>query len=151
MPLLVDADGYVNIERRWKKGDEVVICFDMEPRIVRANNKVEADRGMIAVERGPLVYCAEHPDNQFDIFSILINQNPQFQLEKKEIADTPIVTLKTDAQTLDFNKQGKLTVKDQQLTLIPYYAWCHRGKGKMRVWLPQDLSAITPPASLSGR
>ena len=151
VPLLVDADGYVNIERRWKKGDEVVICFDMEPRIVRANNKVEADRGMIAVERGPLVYCAEHPDNQFDIFSILINQNPQFQLEKKEIADTPIVTLKTDAQTLDFNKQGKLTVKDQQLTLIPYYAWCHRGKGKMRVWLPQDLSAITPPASLSGR
>ena len=151
VPLLVDADGYVNIERRWKKGDEVVICFDMEPRIVRANNKVEADRGMIAVERGPLVYCAEHPDNQFDIFSILINQNPQFQLEKKEIADTPIVTLKTDAQTLDFNKQGKLTVKDQQLTLIPYYAWCHRGKGKMRVWLPQDLSAITTPASLSGR
>ena len=123
----------------------------MEPRIVRANNKVEADRGMIAIERGPLVYCAEHPDNQFDVFSALVSQEPQFRLGKAEIAGTPVVTLTTDAQTLDFNKQGKLTVSDQQLTLIPYYAWCHRGSGKMRVWLPQDLSATTPaqPATLA--
>ena len=151
VPLLVGDDGYVNIERRWKKGDKVVICFDMEPRTVRANNKVEADRGMIAVERGPIVYCAEHPDNQFDIFSALVNQEPTLRLGKKEIAGTTLTTLVTDAQTLDFDKQGKLTVKDQMLTLIPYYAWCHRGSGKMRVWLPQDLSATTPaqPATLA--
>ena len=144
-------DGYLNITRRWKKGDKIQLHFDMEPRIVRANNKVEADRGMIAIERGPLVYCAEHPDNQFDVFSALVSQEPQFQLDKAEIAGTPVVTLTTDAQTLDFNKQGKLTVKDQTLTLIPYYAWCHRGSGKMRVWLPQDLSATTPaqPATLA--
>ena len=138
------ADGYLALTRKWKKGDKVQIHFDMEPRTVRANNKVEADRGMVAIERGPLVYCAEHPDNQFDVFSALVNQEPQFQLGKAEIAGTPVVTLKTDAQTLDFNKQGKLTVKDQTLTLIPYYAWCHRGSGKMRVWLSQDLSATTP-------
>ncbi len=142
---------YITINRKWKKGDKVQIHFDMEPRIVRANNKVEADRGMVAIERGPLVYCAEHPDNQFDIFSALINQEPQFQLGKAEIAGTPVVTLTTDAQTLDFNKQGKLTTKDHTLTLIPYYAWCHRGSGKMRVWLPQDLKATTPaqPATLA--
>ena len=145
------ADGYLVFTRKWKKGDKIQLHFDMEPRIVRANNKVEADRGMIAVERGPLVYCAEHPDNPFDVFSALVNQEPQFQLGKAEIAGTPIVTLKTDAQTLNFDKQGKLTVKDQTLTLIPYYAWCHRGSGKMRVWLAQDLSATTPsqPASLT--
>jgi len=145
------ADGYLVLTRKWKKGDKIQLHFDMEPRIVRANNKVEADRGMIAVERGPLVYCAEHPDNPFDVFSALVNQEPQFQLGKAEIAGTPIVTLKTDAQTLEFDKQGKLTVKDQMLTLIPYYAWCHRGSGKMRVWLAQDLSATTPsqPASLT--
>ena len=52
---------------------------------------------------------------------------------------------------MDFNKQGKLVAKDQKLTLIPYFAWCHRGSGKMRVWLPQDLSATTPaqPATLA--
>ena len=146
-----DADGYYTILRKWKKGDRVQINFDMEPRTVRANNKVEADRGMISIERGPLVYCAEHPDNDFDIMSALVNQEPQFSLGKGEIAGTPVVTLSTDAQTLNFSKQGKLETCDQTLTLIPYYAWCHRGSGKMRVWLPQDLKATNPsqPATLA--
>ena len=149
--LYPEIHDYITIDRQWKKGDKVQIHFDMEPRVVRANNKVEADRGMVAVERGPLVYCAEHPDNDFDIFSALVNQEPQFQLGKAEIAGIPVVTLTTEAQALDFNKQGKLTVKDQELTLIPYFAWCHRGSGKMRVWLPQDLKATTPaqPATLA--
>jgi hypothetical protein len=149
--LYPEIRDYITIDRKWKKGDKVQIHFDMEPRVVRANNKVEADRGMVAVERGPLVYCAEHPDNDFDIFSALVNQEPQFQLGKAEIAGIPVVTLTTEAQALDFNKQGKLTVKDQELTLIPYFAWCHRGSGKMRVWLPQDLKATTPaqPATLA--
>ena len=137
-------DGYLTIDRRWKKGDKIQIHFDMEPRTVRANNKVEADRGMVSIERGPIVYCAEHPDNNFDIMGALINQNPQLTLGKGEIADTPIQTLTTSAQTLNFNKQGKLETLDQTLTLIPYYAWCHRGSGKMRVWLPQDLNATNP-------
>ena len=156
VPLLISEDGYVNIERKWKKGDQLIICFDMEPRVVRANNKVAADRGKVAVERGPLVYCAEHPDNNFDIMGALINQEPQFEVrsERLEVRGEkafPIVTLKTDVQTLDFNKQGKLEVHDQTLTLIPYYAWCHRGSGKMRVWLPQDLNATNPsqPATLA--
>ena len=147
----ITEDGYYTISRKWKKGDKIQLHFDMEPRTVRANNKVEADRGMVSVERGPLVYCAEHPDNQFDVFSALVNQEPQFQLGKAEVAGTPVVTLRTDAQTLNFDKQGKLAVKDQKLTLIPYYAWCHRGSGKMRVWLSQDLTATTPaqPATLA--
>ena len=137
-------DGYFTITRKWKKGDKVQVHFDMEPRTVRANNKVEADRGMISVERGPLVYCAEHPDNSFDIMSILVNQEPKFTMGKSEVAHTPVITLTTDAQTLDFNNQGKLVTTDQALTLIPYYAWCHRGSGKMRIWLPQDLKATNP-------
>jgi len=140
----ISADGYYTIDRRWKKGDKVQIHFDMEPRTVRANNKVEADRGMVSIERGPIVYCAEHPDNSFDIMGALINQNPQFTLGNGEIAGTPVQTLTTSAQTLNFNKQGKLEAQDQTLTLIPYYAWCHRGSGKMRVWLPQDLNATNP-------
>ena len=151
VPLLVSPDGYVNIERRWKKGDQVIICFDMEPRTVRAINKVTADRGMVAIERGPLVYCAEHPDNAFDIMSALLNQTPKFSLGQVEMAGTQMVTLMTDAQTLHFDQQGKLQTTDQTLTLIPYYAWCHRGSGKMRVWLPQDLNATRPsePATLA--
>ena len=61
----VTEDGYYTINRKWKKGDKLQIHFDMEARTVRANNKVEADRGMVSIERGPIVYCAEHPDNSF--------------------------------------------------------------------------------------
>ena len=147
----ITDDGYLTISRKWKKGDKVQLHFDMEPRTVRANNKVVADRGMVSIERGPLVYCAEHPDNSFDIMGALLNQAPTFSLGKTEIAGTPIQTLTTDAQTLSFDKQGKLQTADQRLTLIPYYAWCHRGSGKMRVWLPQDINATTPsqPATLA--
>lgn len=145
------ADGYLTISRKWRKGDRVDIHFDMEARTVRADSHVEADRGRIAIERGPLVYCAEFADNSFDIMSVIANQKPTFAEGTATIAGTAVKTLVTDAQTLDFDQQGKLVAKDVRLTLIPYYAWCHRGSGKMRVWLPQDLSASSParPATLA--
>ncbi|MBO4905975.1 MAG: glycoside hydrolase family 127 protein [Bacteroidaceae bacterium] len=145
------SDGYCTITRKWKAGDCVKIHFDMEARTVRANAHVQDDRGMISVERGPLVYCAEHPDNDFDISGVLINQAPKFTLDNASVANTPIKTLTTDAQLLNFDGQGRLLTSDVRLTLIPYYAWCHRGSGKMQVWLAQDLSATTPaqPATLA--
>ena len=140
------ADGYLTIDRRWKKGDKVQLHFDMEPRTVRAIDQVKDDEGCVSIERGPLVYCAEHPDNDFNIQSMLINQNPQFSVADGQVLTYPVKTLTTQAQTLDFDKQGRLTTKDVRLTLIPYYAWCHRGSGNMKVWLPQDLVATRPAA-----
>ena len=147
----MSSDGYLTIERQWKRGDCVSLHLDMEPRTVRANAKVSADRGMVCVERGPLVYCAEHPDNDFDLMATLVNQEPRFVLGHTTIAGTDVTTLTTDAQTLDFDPQGRLNARDRRLTLIPYYAWCHRGSGKMRVWMSQDLTATTPaqPATLA--
>ena len=144
-------DGYFCIDRRWKKGDKVEVHFDMEPRTVKANNKVEADRGRIAVERGPIVYCAEFPDNNFDIFSVFMNRNPKFEVVEKPDLLYGINQLKTGAQTLGYDDQGRLTTTDVNLTLIPYYAWAHRGSGAMEVWLPQELSASRSamPATLA--
>lgn len=118
----IDDDGYCTIERKWKKGDVVKIHFDMEPRIVRAHDQVEADRGMLCVERGPLVYCAEQADNT-EVTEARIKPSTKFNTGMKEIAGTSVTTLVTE---------------DAALTLIPYYAWCHRGGGKMRVWLPEE-------------
>ena len=152
------ADGYFTIDRKWKKGDVVRVHFDMEPRTVRANGKVEADRGFVAIERGPVVYCAEWPDNDFDLMGALINQEPKMVVEDgtlhakdTKVADYYIKVIKTDAQILSFDKGGRLTTKDVRMTLIPYYAWCHRGSGKMRVWQAQDLNASRPskPATLA--
>lgn len=137
-------NGYFVIDRIWKKGDKIEVHFDMDARIVKANGKVAADKGRVSVERGPLVYCAEWPDNSCDVLNVLINQDPQFTMGNKEIQNTNVQTLTTDAQTLNFDKTGRLTAKDERLVLIPYYAWAHRGNGNMTVWIPIDLSATNP-------
>ena len=182
---LVDGqleNGYLGIDRKWKKGDRVEIHFDMEPRLVRALEAVGADQGRVAVERGPLVYCAEWPDNDFDLGGMLLNQNNggEWRVESGEWNDisgewrvesgernvldlqnntqgenvsslhSPLSTihhftiLETDAQVLNFDENGKLTTRDVRLNLIPYYAWNHRGPGRMMVWLPQQLRATSP-------
>lgn len=144
-------NGYFVINRSWKAGDKISVHFDMEPRVVRANGNVAADKGRVAIEKGPIVYCAEWPDNKADVLSVLINQEPVFADGKVEIANTTVPTLTTDAQTLNFSNAGKLQTTDEKLVLIPYYAWAHRGNGKMTVWIPQDLNATTPalPASIA--
>ena len=133
--------GYLQIERRWKKGDVVEVHFDMQPRVVKANDKVTADHGRVAVERGPVVYCAEWPDNDFNVHNILLNQHPVFQVVDKPDMLCGIREITTDAQALSYDTAGKLAVKDVKLTLIPYYAWAHRGEGDMVVWLPIEVSA----------
>lgn len=140
----VTPDGYYTITRNWKKGDKVNLDLDMEVRTVKANNKVEADRGRIAVERGPIVYCAEWTDNDFDVLSIFVNQKPQFVAKERPELLEGIVELTTDGQVLSYDDKGRLVAKDVKLNLIPYYAWCHRGSGNMAVWLPQELSASRP-------
>jgi hypothetical protein len=145
--------GYFVIDRQWKRGDKVQIHFDMEPRIVKANGKVTQDKGRVSIERGPIVYCAEFPDNTCDVLSVLLNQEPKFETGSVSIAGTTMPTLTTDAQTLNFDPSGRLATRDERLTLIPYYAWNHRGPGKMTVWIPIDLNATTPaqPASIASQ
>lgn len=144
-------NGYLSIARKWKKGDVVEVHFDMLPRIVKANPKVEADRGRVAVERGPIVYCAEWPDNRFNVHSVLLNQHPQFKVTEKPELLYGINQLTTDAQALSYDMAGKLVTKDVELTLIPYYAWAHRGEGDMEVWLPIDVSATSAQPQEAGK
>ena len=144
-------DGYLSIARKWKKGDVVEVHFDMIPRIVKANPKVDADHGRVAVERGPIVYCAEWPDNRFNVHSILLNQHPQFKVTDKPELLYGIRQITTDAQALSYDKAGKLVTKDVELTLIPYYAWAHRGEGDMEVWLPIDVSATSAQPQEAGQ
>lgn len=137
-------DGYFTIDRKWKKGDKVQVHFDMEPRTVKANAKVTADVGMVAIERGPLVYCAEWPDNSYEISSLLLPRDPKFTLVSKPDLLNGITELVAPAQTLKYDENGKLITTDVTLTLIPYYSWAHRGNGKMSVWLPISLKAARP-------
>jgi len=142
--------GYLCIQRRWRKGDRVEMHLEMQPRLITANEKVEADKGRVAVERGPLVYCAEWPENPFDFNGMLVSQKPRFNENQHEIEvagtdmKATVTSLTTDAQVLKFDQWGRLETQDVNLKLIPYYAWNHRGPGRMMVWLPWKLNLVTP-------
>ena len=139
----VDAalgNGYFTIDRKWRKGDRVDIHFDMEPRLVMANEKVEADRGRVAVERGPIVYCAEWPDNDFDVLNVSLSNCPKISAKHSADKLQGITELSLPAQSLNADAGGRLELRDVTLNLIPYYAWAHRGPGHMAVWLPAPIT-----------
>ncbi len=148
----VDANkGYLPVTGI-KKGDVVRIHFDMPVRTVVANNRVADDRGRVAVERGPLVYCAEAADNGgASVLRAVMNAHPTFtEVDGYTIANTEtqgapaftVKALKTKAQLLGENADGTVSVSPLQLTLIPYYAWNHRGANEMNVWMLQGLTAV---------
>lgn len=151
----VEADlaankGYLPV-KNIRKGDVVCIHFDMPVRTVVANQNVKDDEGRVAVERGPIVYCAEAADNQGEpVLRAVINKQPKFtvvndyKVDNTETAGAPSFAVKaitTDAQMLEENADG-VAVKNQKLTLIPYYAWNHRGAGEMNVWFVQSLKML---------
>ena len=144
-------NGYLVINRNWKKGDVVRIHFDMPVRTVVANPRVSDDRGRIAVERGPLVYCAEWADNEgINPHHLLLARQPKFEVEASYgIQNTEgdgktfnVTAITAQAQEASVTPEGKLTAKDVRVKLIPYYAWNHRGAGKMDVWLARSLSGL---------
>ena len=139
----ITPDGYFTITRKWKKGDTIEMNFDMQPRIVKANDKVVADRGRIAVEKGPVVYCAEWPDNSgISVRKVLVSKNPDLKVSRSSILGG-VDMISAKAQAMLFDADGRMSLKDVELKLIPYYAWCHRGSGEMSVWLPQEFRAFS--------
>ena len=114
---LIQEKGYAKLSNKWKDGDCVEIEFDMPVRFVKANDKVQNILGTLAVERGPLVYCATLPENdKTDIRSLSISSLDSFQINKK----AGIVTL---------------TDTDRNMELIPYYRHAQEGKTQMSVFL----------------
>lgn len=135
-------NGYLTIDRKWKKGDNIDIHFDMKPRLVKANANVYDDYGRVAVERGPLVYCAEWADNDFDVFHLILNKNTAFTVNDKPKLLGGIKEVTANGLVFTTDDNGKVSVDNKIITLIPYYAWCHRGPGKMIVWMASGLEVM---------
>lgn len=109
--------GYVVIQNRWKKGDVISLSLPMEERIIVTHEKVKAKSGQMAVQYGPIVYCAEEIDNQKDVLQVTIDNKTQFQ-----------------SQFHSGLLGGVNMLEGEDLNLVPYYAWANRGPGKMNVW-----------------
>lgn len=139
-------NGYAVIDRAWKKGDKLTMNLPMEVKQVVANEKVKDNIGKIAIERGPLVYCAEYVDNNGLTSNLVVPENQTFQAEFQTDMLNGVMTLKGTANALNIENNASVSTKTQPLILIPYYARSNRGSGEMRVWFPtriKNLEIIT--------
>jgi len=119
------SKGYLTITRKWTGGDTILLDLPMPARIVKSHPMVDADAGRIAVQRGPLVYCAEGIDNQGQALSLTLAENPEFS--ESFLRDT--------LQGVLFLASGS---GNRKVTLVPYYAWANREIGEMKVWFPVE-------------
>ncbi|WP_448699094.1 glycoside hydrolase family 127 protein [Mucilaginibacter sp. AW1-3] len=117
-------NGYAVISKVWNKNDRVEVNLPMEVKKVIANQLVKDDIGKVAVQRGPIVYCAEWKDNAAKISNVALPQNAVFKPEFDQSLFNGVTVLKSE-------------VAHEKLTLIPYCDWANRGKGEMQVWFPQ--------------
>ncbi len=136
-------NGYVPIVRTWAAGDAVEIAFPMPARRVLANEAIEADRGRVAVERGPLVYCAEFADNGGRVTDLVLPDGAELKTEFRKDLLSGVVVLIGEAESVS-EKGGRRSVEKKPMTLIPYYSWANRGAGEMAVWLARDPSKARP-------
>jgi DUF1680 family protein len=121
-------NGFIIIDKNyWKPGDTVEISFEMKVKKVISNKNVAANKGKIAFERGPLVYCAEQVDNPNGVLDLKLNLNDQFKYSFDEDL------LEGIGKILGKATDSKNNIVD--FTAIPYFAWAHRDDGEMSVWL----------------
>ena len=144
VPMKVDK-GYVSLTRTWKAGDTIELNLPLEVRRVVANDLVAADRGRVALERGPIVYAAEWADNpNGKVRNLMLPDTEPLRVESKSSLLNGVTVVKAKAIGLSYDAQGSVTRTPEEITAIPYYAWANRGRGQMVVWIPDSEASAKP-------
>ena len=145
-----DETGYVTIYRSWKKGDVIELNFPMNVRHIVANDNAEDDRGKVALERGPVVYCLEGND-QADgkVFNKYILNASEITAAYDANLLNGVVTLSGDAKQL----QPDGTIKDVKFRAIPYSTWNNRGPQQMEIWVANtpSMAVATPQPTIASK
>ena len=138
-PIKLDVEkGFARIRRKWKKGDVIDLNLPVPIRRVLCNEKVKDNIGRVALERGPIVYCAEGVDNGGQALNIVLSDDVELKAEYHKDILGGVTVMSGRACGLYPSADGKVVArKDQDFVAIPYYAWSHRGAGEMAVWLPR--------------
>lgn len=138
-------NGFATIERMWNKNDKIEIYFPMEIRRIKAHEKVETDKGKIALQRGPIIYAAEWKDNKDGfVRNILLDDETELNTYFDKNLLNGVQIIKGKVRGYKMNEENKLVFDYQDFTAIPYYAWAHRGKGEMSVWLANNEKYVRP-------
>jgi len=138
--------GYAVIDRSWKQGDKVSLSFPMSVQKIIANDQVVADKKRFALERGPIMYCLEGPDNKdATVQNIVVDKNATVAAVYKPdfLNGVTVLQMEGSSSSRQLNSDALITSK-QTVTAIPYYAWANRGPSEMAVWIPYEASAARP-------
>lgn len=114
--------GYAVVERTWKSGDELRLAMEMPVEMVSADPRVKQDIGKRAIQRGPLVYCLEETDNPVNFDRLEISPFTSFETRFDPALLNGVTTIRA-------------VTGNQEIKLVPYYAWDNREAGKMKVWI----------------
>ncbi len=141
--------GFACIERNWKNGDVIELELTMPVRRVMSDEKVKANTGRVALQRGPIVYCAEGIDNDGHVLNLLLADNAELKTEHRKELLSGVTVISGEAVGLSYDKEGKIQSRQKQdIVAVPYCVWANRRAGEMAVWLARDESAarpLTPP------
>ncbi|MCE5174510.1 MAG: beta-L-arabinofuranosidase domain-containing protein [Bacteroidales bacterium] len=135
--------GYAIIDREWKKDDEIILQLPMNIERVIANDSIQDDKGRVALQRGPLVYCFEHSDNYGKVSNIIFPDSADVSALFNTSLLGGIMTIKSKVPVIDKSSDGEsvfTTIKE--ITAIPYYSWANREEGEMQVWIPRKIKGI---------
>jgi DUF1680 family protein len=133
--------GYFEINRLWKNGDIVELNLPMNTQKVYSNEKIETNRNLVAVQRGPLMYCAEFVDNEGKTSNIVFGAANSFTNNFEPNLLNGVTTLSTTAKVFNFTEQ-EINTSAKTVKLIPYYTRSNRGIGEMRLWFPTKIMGV---------
>lgn len=135
--------GYAVIHKNWKKGDVVEINLPMPVRRIVAIDKVKENQNRVALQRGPLVYCFEHADNDGKAMNIVLSDKAVFKTEFKSELLNGIVVIQAQAMIANISADGaSVGTVIKTVTAIPFYSWANRGNGQMQVWIPRKITDV---------
>ncbi|MFI5136584.1 MAG: glycoside hydrolase family 127 protein [Sphingobacteriales bacterium] len=135
--------GYAVISKKWKKNDKVEFTLPMDVQRVIANTLVPDDKGKVALQRGPIMYCAEWKDNDGKACNIIVTKGTAFTASYEPSLLNGVMVLKADVKTVNVDEAAQtITTENKTMTAIPYYSWANRGKGEMTVWFPEQVKDI---------
>ena len=144
VPLNIEQ-GYATITRDWKTGSTVELHLPMPIERVIANDKVAADRGRTALQRGPIVFCAEgvdSPDRHVRNLMLADSQKLTAEFEPAKLSGVEVIHGRVVAYR--YERDGHVVHSTEAFTAIPYYAWANRGADQMEVWLPKTEADARP-------
>ncbi len=128
------AGDYQAIERTWSRGDTVLLRLPDAPRLITGHHRVDATRGSVAIERGPLVYAFEQVDQPQGVAvdDLVLTSTEMTDEFVDQLGGVPQVLAR--ARTLD--PADGTPGPETTARAVPYFRWANRELGPMRIWVP---------------